>query len=146
VPLGSTVAASRPRRPAIGRLRLPPSTDTAARPTWPQSSSRTCDFQWSWCLQLAFCSSRCEIPVCRSDSRPHSTVKGRIDGRCKVISQTSALVIDEVIDRSKHAQGLGADALMISPPYLEGTEDGDGLSTFYEAIDAAEAVFRPWKS
>ena len=72
-------------------------------------------------------------------------MKRRIDGRCKVISQTSALVIDEVIDRSTRAQGLGADALMISPPYLEGTEDDDGLSTFYEAIDAAEALFRPWK-
>jgi 4-hydroxy-tetrahydrodipicolinate synthase len=61
----------------------------------------------------------------------------RIDGRCKVICQTSALVQDEVIDRSKHAQGLGADALMILPPYLEGPDDDDGLFAFYEVIDAA---------
>ncbi len=61
----------------------------------------------------------------------------RIDGRCKLICQTSALVLDEVNERSKHAQGLGADALMILPPYLEGPEDDDVLFAFYEAIDAA---------
>lgn len=60
----------------------------------------------------------------------------RIDGRCNLICQTSALVQDEVIQRSLHAQGLGADALMILPPYLEGPEDDDGLFAFYEAIDA----------
>ncbi len=59
----------------------------------------------------------------------------RIDGRCHLICQTSALVFDEVIERSKEAQGLGADALMILPPYLEGPEDDDGLFSFYEAID-----------
>lgn len=61
----------------------------------------------------------------------------RINGRCRLICQTSALVLDEVIDRSRHAQGLGADALLILPPYLEGPEDDDGLFAFYEAIDAA---------
>ena len=61
----------------------------------------------------------------------------RIDRRCKLICQSSALVQDEVIERSKHAQGLGADALMILPPYIEGPEDDDGLFAFYQAIDAA---------
>ena len=61
----------------------------------------------------------------------------RIDGRCKLVCQTSALMQDEVIERSLHAQGLGVDALMILPPYLEGPEDDDGLFRFYEAIDAA---------
>jgi 4-hydroxy-tetrahydrodipicolinate synthase len=61
----------------------------------------------------------------------------RINSRCKLICQTSALVFDDLLERSKHAQGLGADALMILPPYLEGPEDDDGLFAFYEAIDAA---------
>jgi len=61
----------------------------------------------------------------------------RINGRCNLICQTSALVFDELVERSKHAQGLCADALMILPPYLEGPEDDDGLFAFYEAIDAA---------
>jgi 4-hydroxy-tetrahydrodipicolinate synthase len=61
----------------------------------------------------------------------------RINRRCNLICQTSALVFDALLERSKHAQGLGADALMILPPYLEGPEDDDGLFAFYEAIDAA---------
>ena len=61
----------------------------------------------------------------------------RVDGRCNLIMQTSALIVDEVIERSKHAEGLGADALMILPPYLEGPEDDDGLFEFYRTIDAA---------
>lgn len=60
----------------------------------------------------------------------------RIDGRCNLICQTSALNVDEVIERSKHAEGLGADALMILPPYLEGPEDDDGLFEFYHCVDA----------
>jgi 4-hydroxy-tetrahydrodipicolinate synthase len=61
----------------------------------------------------------------------------RVAGRCNLIMQTSALIVDEVIERSKHAQGLGADALMILPPYLEGPEDDDGLFEFYRTIDNA---------
>ena len=64
----------------------------------------------------------------------------RVDGRCNLICQTSALVVDEVIERSKHAQGLGADALMILPPYLEGPEDDDGLFEFYRQVDASVEV------
>ena len=64
----------------------------------------------------------------------------RIDGRCNLICQTSALVVDEVIARSRHAQGLGADALMILPPYLEGPEDDNGLFEFYRSIDTEVKV------
>jgi 4-hydroxy-tetrahydrodipicolinate synthase len=64
----------------------------------------------------------------------------RVDGRCKLICQTSALVVDEVIQRSRHAQDLGADALMILPPYLEGPEDDDGLFEFYKTIDVNVSV------
>ena len=64
----------------------------------------------------------------------------RIDGRCNLICQTSALVVDEVIARSRHAQGFGADALMILPPYLEGPEDDNGLFEFYRSIDAVVEV------
>ncbi len=61
----------------------------------------------------------------------------RIDGRCHLICQTSALNVDEVIERSLHAEALGADALMVLPPYLEGPEDDDGLFEFYRRVDAA---------
>jgi len=61
----------------------------------------------------------------------------RINGRVKVICQTSALNVDEVIRRSKHAEGIGADALMILPPYFEGPTDDAGLFEFYKDIDGA---------
>ena len=64
----------------------------------------------------------------------------RIDGRCNLICQTSALVVDEVNERSQHAQGLGANALMILPPYLEGPEDDNGLFEFYRSIDTEVEV------
>jgi len=60
----------------------------------------------------------------------------RIDGRCNLICQTSALNVGEIIERSRHAQTLGANAVMILPPYLEGPEDDDGLFDFYHSIDA----------
>lgn len=59
----------------------------------------------------------------------------RIAGRCNVICQTSALNVDEVIRRSRHAEAVGASALMVLPPYLEGPADDDGLLAFYEEID-----------
>ncbi|MBK5571620.1 dihydrodipicolinate synthase family protein [Ensifer sp. SSB1] len=64
----------------------------------------------------------------------------RIDGRCKVICQSSALNVDEVIRRSKHAESVGADALMILPPYFEGPSDDDGLFEFYKEIDSAISI------
>ncbi|MEM7562484.1 MAG: dihydrodipicolinate synthase family protein [Pseudomonadota bacterium] len=64
----------------------------------------------------------------------------RINGRCNLICQTSALVVEEVIERSRHAEALGADALMILPPYLEGPEDDDGLFEFYRSIDKAISI------
>ncbi|WP_336333145.1 dihydrodipicolinate synthase family protein [Pseudomonas putida] len=60
----------------------------------------------------------------------------RINGRVNVICQSSALNVDEVIRRSKHAEGAGADALMILPPYFEGPTDDDGLFEFYREVDA----------
>ena len=64
----------------------------------------------------------------------------RVNGRCNLICQTSALNFDEVIRRSKHAQDQGADALMILPPYLEGPADDDGLFEFYAEIDRTLSI------
>ncbi|RWO34859.1 MAG: dihydrodipicolinate synthase family protein [Mesorhizobium sp.] len=64
----------------------------------------------------------------------------RIAGRCNVICQTSALNMGEVIRRSRHAESVGADALMVLPPYLEGPSDEQGIFDFYKAIDAELGV------
>ncbi|WP_343562422.1 dihydrodipicolinate synthase family protein [Kiloniella sp. b19] len=61
----------------------------------------------------------------------------RVNGRCKVICQSSALNMEEIVRRSRHSEDHGADALMILPPYLEGPDDDDGLFEFYREIDAA---------
>lgn len=64
----------------------------------------------------------------------------RVDGRCNVICQSSALNMDEVIRRSKHAQDNGADAIMVLPPYLEGPSDDDGIFEFYRVLDDAVSI------
>jgi 4-hydroxy-tetrahydrodipicolinate synthase len=64
----------------------------------------------------------------------------RVAGRCNVICQTSALNLDELVRRSKQAQSVGADALMVLPPYLEGPNDDDGIFEFYKHVDAAVAI------
>jgi 4-hydroxy-tetrahydrodipicolinate synthase len=64
----------------------------------------------------------------------------RIGGRCNAICQSSALNMDDVIRRSRHAEKIGANALMILPPYLEGPQDDDGILAFYRDIDAAVGI------
>jgi 4-hydroxy-tetrahydrodipicolinate synthase len=64
----------------------------------------------------------------------------RVNGRCNIICQTSALNMDEVVRRSKHAESIGAHGLMVLPPYLEGPSDDDGLFEFYKEIDDAVSV------
>lgn len=64
----------------------------------------------------------------------------RVAGRCNVICQTSALNVDEMLRRSRHAQDAGADALMVLPPYFEGPTDDDGLFEFYRELDASIGI------
>jgi len=68
-------------------------------------------------------------------NRLYETGIKRINGRCNVICQTSALNMEEVLRRSRRAQSLGADALMILPPFFEGPTDDDGLFEFYREIN-----------
>lgn len=64
----------------------------------------------------------------------------RIAGRCHLICQASALNVDEVIRRSRHAESIGAHGIMVLPPYFEGPSDDDGLFAFYEEVDAAVGI------
>jgi 4-hydroxy-tetrahydrodipicolinate synthase len=60
----------------------------------------------------------------------------RIAGRVKLIVQTSALRTEDAIDNSKHAEDVGADVLLILPPYFEGPGE-EGVRWHYEQIAAA---------
>ncbi len=59
-----------------------------------------------------------------------------INGRAKVIAQTSALVVDEVIERTAHAARCGVDGVMVLPPFFEGPKDDEGILAFYAAVAA----------
>ena len=64
----------------------------------------------------------------------------RVGGRIPVICQTSALNLDELARRSKSAEDLGADAIMVLPPYLEGPTHDDGIFAFYERVNEAVSI------
>jgi len=59
-----------------------------------------------------------------------------IDGRAGFMVQTSAVNTRDAIEFSKHAEGVGADCLLILPPYFEGPSY-DGVYYHYEKIAAA---------
>ncbi|MER9058358.1 dihydrodipicolinate synthase family protein [Mesorhizobium sp. M0910] len=64
----------------------------------------------------------------------------RVDGRAKVVVQTSAIRTEDAVENSKHAEGLGADAVLVLPPYFEGPGE-DGVRWHYEQI--AKAIKTP---
>jgi 4-hydroxy-tetrahydrodipicolinate synthase len=60
----------------------------------------------------------------------------RINGQAKLIVQTSALRTEDAISNAKHAEDLGADALLILPPFFEGPGES-GVRWHYDKISAA---------
>ncbi|CAM5187346.1 4-hydroxy-tetrahydrodipicolinate synthase OS=Castellaniella defragrans OX=75697 GN=dapA PE=3 SV=1 [Castellaniella defragrans] len=63
----------------------------------------------------------------------------RIDGKAKLIVQTSAIRTEDAIENTKHAAGLGADAALILPPYFEGPGE-NGVTWHYEQIARAVKI------
>jgi len=60
-----------------------------------------------------------------------------IGGRARVIVQTSALLVEDVIERTRHAKACGADGVMVLPPFFEGPTDDQGIYDFYAAVSDA---------
>lgn len=60
-----------------------------------------------------------------------------INGRAKIIAQTSALMAEDVASRTKRARDAGADGVMVLPPFFEGPVDDDGIVDFYAEVAAA---------
>lgn len=60
-----------------------------------------------------------------------------INGRAKIIAQTSALLSDEVAERTRHAADCGADGVMVLPPFFEGPTDDRGIIDFYAEVARA---------
>jgi 4-hydroxy-tetrahydrodipicolinate synthase len=64
----------------------------------------------------------------------------RVAGRAKLIVQTSALRTEDAVSNAKHAADLGADALLVLPPFFEGPSEV-GVRWHFEQI--AKAVRTP---
>lgn len=59
-----------------------------------------------------------------------------INGRAKVIVQTSALMLDDIVARGTHAASCGADGVMVLPPFFEGPTADDEIVDFYAGVAA----------
>lgn len=57
-----------------------------------------------------------------------------IGGRATVIVQTSALLVEDVVERTKRAADVGADGVMVLPPFFEGPTDDDDIVAFYSEV------------
>lgn len=60
-----------------------------------------------------------------------------IGGRARVIVQTSALLVEDVVARTRHAVDCGAQGVMVLPPFFEGPTDDDDIVAFYAAVGEA---------
>jgi 4-hydroxy-tetrahydrodipicolinate synthase len=59
-----------------------------------------------------------------------------IDGRARIIARTSALLVEDVVERTRHAADSCAGAVMVLPPFFEGPTD-DEVFEFYAAVARA---------
>ncbi len=60
-----------------------------------------------------------------------------INGRARIIAQTSALMAEDVVMRTRRARDAGADGVMVLPPFFEGPTDDEGVVAFYAEVASA---------
>ncbi|HTM48183.1 MAG TPA: dihydrodipicolinate synthase family protein [Bryobacteraceae bacterium] len=63
-------------------------------------------------------------------------VRREVNGRVPLVVSSGHTGTDAAVELSREAEALGADALMVLPPYYLKT-DGDGLMFYFEAISKA---------
>jgi 4-hydroxy-tetrahydrodipicolinate synthase len=88
------------------------------------------------------CGGTGEFAYLRPDERRRiaELASKHINGRAAFMVQTSTINTADAVEASKHAEGVGADCLLILPPYFEGP-NYDGVYYHYEKI--AEAIHIP---
>jgi 4-hydroxy-tetrahydrodipicolinate synthase len=91
---------------------------------------------------ILVCGGTGEFAYLRPEEKRYmaETAARHIGGRCKLMVQTSAIGTRDAVENAKFAEGAGADALLILPPYFEGP-DARGVYYHYEKI--AEAIQVP---
>lgn len=87
---------------------------------------------------ILVCGGTGEFAYLRSEEKRRiaEVASKHIDGRAGFMVQSSAVNTADAIEFSKHAEGVGADCLLILPPYFEGP-NYDGVYYHYEKIAAA---------
>ncbi len=90
---------------------------------------------------ILVCGGTGEFPMLRPDERRRiiELSARHIDGRAAFLAQASAMNTAEAIENARHAEGAGADALLVLPPFFEGP-DADGVYDHFERIAAAVRV------
>ncbi len=91
---------------------------------------------------ILVCGGTGEFAYLRTEERRRiaEIASKHINGKAGFMVQTSAVSTAEAIEASKHAESVGADCLLILPPYFEGP-NYDGVYYHYENI--AEAIKIP---
>ena len=71
---------------------------------------------------IAVCGGTGEFSFLTKEERLRLTelVAKQFDGRAQLIVHVSAVMTEETIEYAKHAEGIGADCLLVLPPYFEG--------------------------
>jgi 4-hydroxy-tetrahydrodipicolinate synthase len=87
---------------------------------------------------IAVCGGTGEFPfLSEPEKRRIAEIAGKqIAGRCQLIVQTSAIRTEDAVENSKHAEGAGANALLILPPFFEGPGE-TGVRWHFEQIGKA---------
>jgi 4-hydroxy-tetrahydrodipicolinate synthase len=84
---------------------------------------------------ILVCGGTGEFAYLRADERKMiaEIASKHIDGRAALIVQTSTINTIDAIEFAKHAEDVGADCLLILPPYFEGPDE-EGVYYHYERI------------
>ena len=87
---------------------------------------------------ICVCGGTGEFSFLTPDERRSLTeqVAKHVDGRAKLIVHASAVMTEETIEYAKHAEGVGADCLLVLPPYFEGPTL-EGTFEHYEKVAGA---------
>ncbi len=87
---------------------------------------------------ICVCGGTGEFSFLTADERRSLTehVAKHVDGRAKLIVHASAVMTEETIEYAKHAEGVGADCLLVLPPYFEGPTL-EGTFEHYEKVASA---------
>ena len=90
---------------------------------------------------LVLCSGTGEYAYLRPEERKFLIEAGarHVDGRVPTIAQTTALSTACALELAKHAEGAGASAVMIMPPFLEAPNES-GVLYHYETIARAISI------